>query len=187
MNFPPLRKLLWKMHFMLVYFSKNPWLNCYKTGDLAQGMWEISQCGKAGWHPWSPVCPDLWFTCLLGLWPSPSRVGVLTVPVPGGQEEAVTAHTSLSQTHWRVSLRMRGADLTSRLRAHQCVRHSLQRIRRANLSESLNLDFCSYKVVPAFLATHSSVPGWRIPRTEEPGGLPSRESRVAESDTTEAT
>ena len=82
---------------------------------------------------------------------------------------------------------MRGADLTSGLRAHQYVRHNLQRIRRANLSESLNLDFCSYKAMPALLATHSSVPAWRIPRTEEPGGLPSRESGIAESDTTEAT
>ena len=41
--------------------------------------------------------------------------------------------------------------------------------------------------MPALLATHSSVPAWRIPRTEEPGGLPSRESGIAESDTTEAT
>ena len=158
MNFPPLRKLLWKMHFMLVYFSKNPWLNCYKTGDLAQGVWEISRRGKASWHPWSPVCSDPWFN--LSSWTVTffQQKGVLTVPMPGGQEEAVTAHTSLSQTHWRVSLRMRGADLTSGLQAHQYVRHNLQRIRRANLSESLNLDFCSYKAMPALLATHSSVP-----------------------------
>ena len=35
------------------------------------------------------------------------------------------------------------------------------------------------------VATHSSVPAWRIPETEEPSGLPST-SRT-ESDTTEAT
>ena len=33
------------------------------------------------------------------------------------------------------------------------------------------------------LATHSSIPAWRIPWTEEPGRLQSR--RVTESDTTE--
>ena len=85
MNFPPLRKLLWKMHFMLVYFSKNPWLNCYKTGDLAQGVWEISRRGKASWHPWSPVCSDPWFTCLLGLWPSSSRRGFWLFPCQGAR------------------------------------------------------------------------------------------------------
>ena len=34
-------------------------------------------------------------------------------------------------------------------------------------------------------ATHSSVPAWRIPRTEEPGGLQSTGHK--ESDTTEVT
>ena len=34
-------------------------------------------------------------------------------------------------------------------------------------------------------ATHSSVLAWRIPRTEEPGGLPS--VGVTQSDTAEAT
>ena len=33
------------------------------------------------------------------------------------------------------------------------------------------------------MATHSSIPAWDIPRTEEPGGLQSM--GVAESDTTE--
>ena len=36
------------------------------------------------------------------------------------------------------------------------------------------------------MATHSSVLAWRIPWTEEPGGLPSMGGRT-ESDTTEAT
>ena len=35
------------------------------------------------------------------------------------------------------------------------------------------------------MATHSSIPAWDIPRTEEPGGLQSM--GVTESDTTEAT
>ena len=33
------------------------------------------------------------------------------------------------------------------------------------------------------MATHSGIPAWRIPRTEEPGGLQSM--GVTESDTTE--
>ena len=37
------------------------------------------------------------------------------------------------------------------------------------------------------LATHSSVPAWRIPWTEEPGGLQSCLKGRKESDTTEAT
>lgn len=52
MNFPPLRKLLWKIHFMLVYSSKTLDWTCCKTGDLAEGMWEITRHGKASWHPW---------------------------------------------------------------------------------------------------------------------------------------
>ena len=35
------------------------------------------------------------------------------------------------------------------------------------------------------MATHSSIPAWRIPRTEKPGGLQSMGRK--ESDTTEAT
>ena len=35
------------------------------------------------------------------------------------------------------------------------------------------------------MATHSSIPAWRIPRTEEPGGLQSTGHQ--ESDTTEVT
>ena len=35
------------------------------------------------------------------------------------------------------------------------------------------------------MATHSSIPAWKIPWTEEPGRLQSK--RVAESDTTECT
>ena len=35
------------------------------------------------------------------------------------------------------------------------------------------------------MATHSSIPAWRIPRTEEPGGLQS--TGTQKSDTTELT
>ena len=52
------------------------------------------------------------------------------------------------------------------------------------------MKFTVYLNFPRFylekeMATHSSVLAWRIPGTEEPGGLPS--VGVAESDTTDVT
>ena len=50
------------------------------------------------------------------------------------------------------------------------VAQSWTRLKRLNMMDALEKE----------IATHSSILAWRIPRTEEPGGLPSIASHMTE-------
>lgn len=88
-NFPPIRKRLWKIHFMPVFSSKSLDWTVTKQETWPR-EWGIAWDPRASWHP-QDSASDLFLTWNLGPWPLLDREDFfLIVPVPGGWKADTT-------------------------------------------------------------------------------------------------